>query len=143
LASSEANAISKEKDNCRHLENDIPHSHGAFTFHLIEGLNGKAADPETGVITIESLRKHIESQMNYEGRQKPMYYITDAFQIENIMIAVSQIQFNEKISQLIEEVNQSLNQKYENSGLVDIQTLTEAAKKVRELTSLDPKNKGT
>ena len=36
---------------------DLPHTHGAFSFHLIEGLDGKAADPDTGIITIESLKK--------------------------------------------------------------------------------------
>ena len=44
LASSEADAVSREKNNCKHNENDSPHSHGAFSFHLIEGLDGKAAD---------------------------------------------------------------------------------------------------
>jgi uncharacterized caspase-like protein len=141
LASSEANAVSREKNNCRHLDNDSPHTHGAFSFHLLEGLDGKAADPETGVITIEGLRKHIENQMNIEGRQKPMYYIADASQIESIKIALSQSQFNKKVSQLIGDVEQRLNQKIEDSNLVDIQTLTEAAKKLRELESLDPKNK--
>jgi uncharacterized caspase-like protein len=141
LASSEANAVSREKNNCRHLNNDLPHTHGAFSFHLLEGLDGKAADPETGVITIDSLRKHIENQMNYEGRQKPMYYIAEASQIESVKIAVSQIQFNKKISQLIEEVDQSLNQKSEGYNLVDIQILSEAAKKIQELIYLEPKNK--
>src|SRR5688500_1317181 len=41
LASSEADALSRDKNNCIHGENDSPHSHGAFSFHLIEGLDGK------------------------------------------------------------------------------------------------------
>jgi hypothetical protein len=141
LASGEPNAVSRERDNCKHHDDDVPHKHGAFSFHLIEGLNGKAADPETGFITIDNLFKHIEKQMNYEGRQKPMYYIALPSQIEDIKIAVSQTQFNKKISQLIGDVEQRLNQKIEGSSLVDIQTLTEAAKDLRELESLDPKNK--
>jgi hypothetical protein len=142
LASSESNAPSREKRDCKHYNgNDNPHTHGTFTFHLLEGLDGKAADPDTGVITIDNLRKHIENQMNYEGRQKPMYYIALPSQIEDIKIAVSQTQFNKKISQLIGDVEQRLNQKIEGSSLVDIQTLTEAAKDLRELESLDPKNK--
>jgi uncharacterized caspase-like protein len=91
LASSEPNEKSREKNNCVHLNMNDPHTHGAFSFHLIEGLDGKAADPETGVITIDNLRRHIEKEMNAEGKQKPIYSISEASQIENIKIAVSQI----------------------------------------------------
>jgi len=54
LASSEATAASKERYNCIHGKED-PHPHGAFSFHLIEGLDGKVADPRTGVITMDNV----------------------------------------------------------------------------------------
>jgi hypothetical protein len=57
LASSEATAASRDRDNCIHLGNDNPHTHGAFSFHIIEELDRKAAEPDTEVITIGSLRK--------------------------------------------------------------------------------------
>ena len=38
--------------------NNEPHTHGAFTFHLIEGLGGKATDPDNGVVTIGSQKIH-------------------------------------------------------------------------------------
>ena len=44
LASSEATPVSKERNHCVHLGNDKPHPHGVFSFHLIEGLAGKAAE---------------------------------------------------------------------------------------------------
>jgi uncharacterized caspase-like protein len=141
LASSEPNEKSREKNNCVHPNSNDPHSHGAFSFHLIEGLDGKAADPETGVITVDNLRRHIEKQMIAEGKQKPIYSITEASQIENIKIAISLDQFKYKTSQLIKEIEERMDQKSETSGLVDIQSLTEAAKKVSELASLDPTNK--
>ena len=125
LASSEPNEKSREKYNCTHISMNEPHTHGAFSFHLIEGLDGKGADPDTGVITIDSLRRYVEKEMNAEGKQKPIYSITEASQIENIKIAVSQIQFNNNILQLIKETEDRLNQKSQTSGFVDIQTLGE------------------
>ena len=59
----EATVVSRERNNCTHSENDSPHTHGAFSYHLIEGLDGKAADPDTGIISIDSLKRYIENQM--------------------------------------------------------------------------------
>jgi hypothetical protein len=42
---------------------------------------------------------------------------------------------------LIKETEERINQKSQTSGLVDIQALNEAAKKVSEIVSLDPTNK--
>ncbi len=140
LASSEASAVSREKNDCKDLENSEPHTHGAFSFHLIEGLDGKAADPETGIITIESLRKHIENQMKLEGRQRPIYTVAEASLIESIKIAISQNQFNKKISTLIDQINTALQEGPKDSKFVDIQALNEAAKKLSELMILNPTN---
>jgi uncharacterized caspase-like protein len=141
LASSEPTTVSREKNNCIHIDGDNPHTHGAFSFHLIEGLDGKAADRDTGIITIENIRKYIESQMTLEGKQKPMYYIAEASNIENIKIAVSQKQFNKKISFLIEAAENFCAIKDSATELIDIQGIDNAAKKVNELINLDPNNK--
>jgi hypothetical protein len=141
LASSEANEVSRERNNCTHLGKEEPHTHGAFTFHLIEGLDGKAANPDTGVITIEGLRRHIENQMMAEKRQRPMYYVAEASRIDNIKIAISLNQFNTKIAQTIKAADNLCSIKYQDSDLIDIQCLAGAAKKVGELISLDPNNK--
>ncbi len=141
LASSEPNTVSREKNNCIHIDGDKPHTHGAFSFHLIEGLDGKAADRDTGIITIENIRKYIEGQMLSEGKQKPMYYIAEASNIENIKIAVSQKQFNTKISFLIEAAENFCAIKDSTTNLIDIQGIDNAAKKVNELINLDPNNK--
>ena len=104
LASSEATEVSRDRNNCVHSGNNGPHTHGAFSFHLIEGLDGKADDPDTGVITIDSLRNHIDSQMRLEYRQRPMYYATDASEIDSIKIAFSRGKYFEKIMKTIENV---------------------------------------
>lgn len=140
LASSEASAVSREKNDCIDLENSEPHTHGVFSYHFIEGLDGKAADPETGIITIESLRKHIQNQMRLEGRQTPIYSVAEASSIESIKIAISEKKFSKKISGLIDEINTAL-QRPEDSKFVDIQALNDAAKKLSELMNLNPTNK--
>jgi hypothetical protein len=142
LASSEATAVSREKNNCIHLGREQPHTHGAFSFHLIEGLDGSAADPDTGVVTIDSLRSHIEKQMKLEGRQRPMYRVTEGTDLDSIRIATSLIRFNEKIEQLIKSADELCSIKYPNSDLIDIQSLADAAKMVGiQLSNLDPNNR--
>ena len=141
LASSEATAVSREKNNCTHLGKEDPHTHGVFTYHLINGLDGEAADRDTGVIRIDSLRRYIENQMLAEKRQRPMYYVADASGIESIKIGVAQKQFNAKIQSLIYDAIKEASIKYPNSPLNDIRYLTDAAKKLSELISLNPRNK--
>ena len=133
LASSEATAVSREKNNCIHSENDPPHSHGAFSYHLIEGLDGKAADPDTGIISIDSLKRYIENQMLAEQKQKPIYSIAAASNFDNIKIAISHGKFEAKIQNLIKEAKEVFSKP---DTLIDIFSLQEAAKKVNELISL-------
>ncbi len=133
LASSEATAVSRERNNCIHSENDRAHSHGAFSYHLIEGLDGKAADPDTGIISIDSLKRYIENQMLAEQKQKPIYSIAAASNFDNIKIALSHGKFEAKIQNLIKEAKEIF---AKPDNLIDIFSLQEAAKKVNELISL-------
>ena len=41
--------------------------HGAFTYHLLNGLDGKAAD-EAGTITLDRLLKYVEEQLHKMGK---------------------------------------------------------------------------
>ncbi len=141
LASSEADAVSREKNNCKHNENDSPHSHGAFSYHLIEGLDGKAADSDNGLITIDNLRKYIEEQMKNENRQKIVYHISQASNIENIKIAVAQDKFEEKIERLIAETDSILSSKKSPTNFSNVFDLQDAANKVNELINLNRENK--
>jgi hypothetical protein len=93
LASSEANQKSREKEDYKHYKhNGGPHYHGIFTYYLIEGLDGKAADKETGIINIENLQKYVEQQLNTEGKQKPLYSIDEAFRTESTFHVMGSIQ---------------------------------------------------
>jgi tetratricopeptide (TPR) repeat protein len=145
LACTEATAVSREKNNCIHGENDSPHTHGAFSYHLIEGLDGKAANPDTGIISIDSLRKYIEKQMTQiERKQKPMYYVTEGTNIENIKIAISKNKFEAKIKKLIKEITklikEEIKEESKEKNFIDLFSLHAATKKVNELILLDPQN---
>jgi uncharacterized caspase-like protein len=72
LASSQANQKSKEIE-LPHRDNMKPHPHGEFTFHLIQGLDGEAADKNTGLITMGGLHKYIEDKMKNETQQQPKF----------------------------------------------------------------------
>jgi tetratricopeptide (TPR) repeat protein len=145
LASTETTTVSREKNNCMHGENDSPHSHGAFSFYLIEGLDGKAADPDTGIINIESLRKYIEDQMTREGKQKPIFSIAEASNFDNIKIAISKSKFEAKIKKLVKEAKEIINEEIKEAeskenNFIGLLSLHAATKKVNELILLDPQN---
>lgn len=133
LASSGADKVSREKVDCVHSKDSTPHAHGAFSFHLIEGLEGNAASPDTGIITFDSIRRYLEAQMKAEGKQTPYYYTQEASQLENIKIAVSQGQYIRNIEGIVNTAK-----KY--AQIADIQALTLAAKKIGELQRLDASN---
>jgi hypothetical protein len=141
LASSEADAVAREKVGCKHLGREDPHAHGAFSFHLIEGLDGRSADSDTGVITIGSIKKYIEDQMINEGKQTPVYSVAEASQIDSIKLAISQRRYNAKIGEIIKSAEQFIAARYGILELPDIQSLAEAAKKIGDLISLDPNNR--
>jgi hypothetical protein len=141
LASSEPTALSREKNDCIHGKNSSPHSHGALSYYLIEGLEGKAADPDTGIVNIETLRKYIVDQMILEGKQQPIYVISGASNFDNVIIAVSQQRFKAKIQNLITEVDDILKRKDEITNHVHIYDLLDATTKVNQLINLDHSNK--
>ena len=138
LASSEAKAVSRERDYV-HSDDGKKHRHGAFTFHLLEGIDGKAAD-NSGVITIGSLRKYVEDKMQKEDRQLPVYSVAGASRIDSIHVAISQNRFRATVKELISTVQGLLGVKYTNTDIIDFQYLTLAAKRVGKLASLEPNN---
>lgn len=119
-----------------HSENDSPHTHGAFSYHLIEGLDGKAADSYNGIITIDNLRKYIEEQMRNENRQRIIYHISQASEIENIKLAIAQDTFEKRIKQLIAETEDLLSSKKSPTDFSNIFDLQDAANKINELIDL-------
>jgi hypothetical protein len=144
LASSEGDAVSRERNECVHA--DIikpPHAHGVFSFHLIEGLNGAAAQPDTGIITFDSLRKYIEDKMMEEKKQKPMYALAEASLLEYISLGTRQEVFVKNVSQLITDIRNLTTKGNESQMFLDIRHLSDAVKKIRNLSTVDPNNMET
>ena len=103
-------------------------------------MDGKADYSNNGIITIYGLKKYIEEQMKYENRRKIVYH-TSSWDIENIIITKSQEKFNARISALIKDAKDLLENKDPKTNFVDIFTLEDAAHKVEELIILYSKNK--
>ena len=54
----------------RALETDkAGNGHGVFFHHVIEGLNGKAADPETGEVSWDDLVSYLRKNVNKKARE--------------------------------------------------------------------------
>lgn len=90
LASSGKNEKSREILECAHtlgLGDHKPHAHGAFTFHLLEGLDGRAATAEDDAITLEGLRKYIDEQMASDPEHQPTFSGAGMRQANRIIIA--------------------------------------------------------
>jgi hypothetical protein len=141
LASSEGDAVSREKNDCIHTDiGKPPHPHGAFSFHLLEGLAGAAARPDTGIITFDSLRKYIEDKMTAERKQKPMYALAEASLLENISLGTRQKVFDDYVENLITNIQKLITNGNGVPLSIDIQDLGDAVKKVSNLSALDPSN---
>ena len=50
--------------------------HGLFTYYLLEGLGGKAAEPESGLITFNSLESYVAEKMGEYSLAHPEYQQT-------------------------------------------------------------------
>lgn len=96
LASSGADVQSREYDKCTHYNNDVPHSHGIFTYNLIEALNGRAAKRSDGIITFGDIKSDIMENMKdpeqipFSGTDKDSY-------LSNIRIAIVPDKFKAQI----------------------------------------------
>jgi hypothetical protein len=88
IASCAASKVSWEKADCKHSDKDIPHVHGAFTYHLLEGLFGGAADSTSGEITLLSLQQYIDNKLA-EKDQKSFVNTNEATNPHGIRIALS------------------------------------------------------
>lgn len=89
MASSGRNEKSREKLECIHtlaFTQQPPHPHGTFTFHLLEGLDGRAEMTEADAITLGALQKYIEAQMT-DPETQPTFSGAGMRQADRIIIA--------------------------------------------------------
>src|SRR5215204_738007 len=64
IISSATDQLSWEVKDCTHQENSQPHVHSYFTYYLLQGLEGSAADENSGIITLGSLQQYIDTTMS-------------------------------------------------------------------------------
>lgn len=107
LASSRKDQKSREMVNCSHeIGFDQPHDHGAFTFHFLEGLDGKAAQNEA--VTLHDIHTYIERQMQNDAQHTMSFYGAGVTQAEHIVIGrASQWR---QINELLKEAEDLLNE---------------------------------
>jgi hypothetical protein len=139
ITSSATDKVSWEVKDCTHQENSQPHVHGAFTYHLLQGLEGGAADENSGIITLGSLQQYIDTKMSEEKKQNSYKHASQATNINNVLIALSIPKYKDKIENLVNEINQYLDIPPESS-FPDIKYVIAGAKKLKELKSINPTN---
>jgi hypothetical protein len=81
------------------------HWHGAFTFHLIEGLCSGAQD-HMGQVSLESLKKHFEG-FKAQGDQRPKFYMGDATAERVFLTTISQ-QLNDHRREIEDLINKGM-----------------------------------
>jgi hypothetical protein len=90
LASAGKDEKSHELLQCSHTIStggQAPHAHGAFTYHLLEALDGKAANGEDDEISLSGLIKYVEGQMKNNANHTPRAFGASMSQAGTIRIA--------------------------------------------------------
>lgn len=128
-------ASSGEDQKSREIEVSVQSNkesliHGFFTYHLLEGLDGRAAN-EKGLITLDRLYRYIETQLISKGRQKPQFYAAATSQLEKIRIGIASEQFENYVREALQGAKTDISSNYVGS-------LFAAAEKVRSV--LDENN---
>jgi hypothetical protein len=72
----------------KHEDEKEPHPHGVFTFYLIEGLNGKAAD-KFGKVYLNRLNEYVETQLRAMKKQQTKFFAAGASGMSTLEIAKS------------------------------------------------------
>jgi len=133
FSSTDDHTVAKEKYPCRHAINGggDEHYHGAFTFRLIEGLDGNAKD-ERGVIRLGELVRYVQEQFTNK-KQKPIEWSSEGFLLQDIRIAYAPQERSRYIQELIEQAD-----RYDKTKPSE---LFPAAEKIHEVLDLRPDNK--
>ncbi|MDF0666299.1 MAG: caspase family protein [Nitrospira sp.] len=116
----------------RHINEEEPHAHGAFSYHLIQGLDGSASD-EAGVINLRMLETHLETQFKYNQKQTPRFF-RESSNLGAIQIAVATEKYNRNMRDKIENALDNLARK-------DFAGLFRAVKDVDSLLNVNGKHK--
>jgi len=105
ISSSANDQVSYEKKECTHPgDNKEPHTHGEFTYYLLEGIRGGAEDKTTGEITLLSLQQYINQKLVEKKRQNSYINISEGSNLNAITIALSLEKFGSYITSLADTI---------------------------------------
>ena len=106
LSSSAADQSSRELSGCQHtLGSEEAHDHGAFTFHLIEGLSGLAAG-EGEMISVKTLRDYVDQQG--KGNPNQTFKLFSSRESNASSIILARAIDVAKLSKLLEKISRNL-----------------------------------
>jgi Caspase domain len=131
LASSQANQKSREIE-ISDSDNTDPHPHGSFTYHLLEGIDGRASDEKKGIVTLDGLYKYVQNQMKGDKEQKAIFSVTEGQNLEGIEIAIVPEKWVKNRDELVQQIKESCDKEQQ------IATLHYAAKKLIDLEKIEP-----
>jgi hypothetical protein len=136
IASSEADQKAREVSEFRHSqhgpEEGQQHPHGAFTFSLIEGIDGEASD-EAGMVSLADLFEKAKQRLKKMGKQEPKVFTADSSGMKAINIAITSKKHNEYIESNLRNVKRF----FENR---DIASLIRAATVLDKVLQANPQN---
>jgi uncharacterized caspase-like protein len=134
LASSGKDEKSRERLKCEHMLGigaQAEHPHGVFTYHLLEGLDGKAATGSNYEITLEGLRKYIDDQMADDPEHKPTFFGAGLSQADKITIATASRRL--EINQSLQEATEFLKKEDPDDAFYAAQALRDVVSKYTSL----------
>jgi hypothetical protein len=137
LASSEGDEVSREKNDCVDTEYSTPHPHGAFSFYLLKGLAGAAANDD-GIITFSTLKNYIGERMKDEGKQIPISSVIETGPFLDTAVATIEAVFSKKIERSIIEIRGLIGEEKKGNTLPYIWNLDTAVNKLVKLSDLVP-----
>ena len=90
LTSSSVDQTSRESADFQHsLGDDPPHPHGAFTFHLLEGLAGRAQTDAQGGVSIGAVSSYIENAFAGDPKQTFTQYGAAVSNASGVILATA------------------------------------------------------
>jgi len=116
-----------------HFNEEKPHAHGAFSFHMIEGLDGHASEDEGGIISLPMLQKYVEGKFSSNPDQRPRFY-GEGSNLGTIQIAIATEKYNRNIAAKIESAKAHLEQS-------EFAALLQSVKDVHSLLEVNGKHK--
>jgi hypothetical protein len=139
IASSATDQVSWETHVEKHTGYNQPHTHGAFTYNLLQGLEGGAADEKTGIITLGSLQQYIDIKMAEDNKQRS--FVNKSQQesnINKILIALSEELYVSQVKTIENELFNNVNNL--TLSFPNILNIVDGAKKLKELKEINPNN---